>query len=63
MYLYAPILWMNVMLDFICISLAKLRGARRKRKIQNKNLCLQRGFNFALQPGALDHSATTDRSR
>ena len=36
-----PLLWMNVMLDFICMFFAKLKATRRKRKIQNENLGLE----------------------
>ena len=37
-----PLLWMNVMLDFICMVFAELLSTRYKRKIQNNNVCLRR---------------------
>ena len=39
------LLWMNVMLDFICTGFAELWGMGRERKIQNENICLQLDLN------------------
>ena len=36
-----PLLWMNVMLDFICIGFTKLSATGSKQKIQNENICLR----------------------
>ena len=40
-----PLLWMNVMLDFICMVFIELWATGRKRKIQNENTCLRRESN------------------
>ena len=38
---FHPLLWMNAMLDFICMVFAELLSTGYKRKIQNYNLCLR----------------------
>ena len=51
-----PLLWMNVMLDFICMIFAELWSTESKRKLQNDHLCLRRDSNqrpLALQPDTL----------
>ena len=40
-----PLLWMNVMLDFICMVFAELLSTGYKRKIQNDKVCLRRESN------------------
>ena len=50
------LLWMNVMLDFICMIFAELWSTESKRKIQNDNVCLHRDSNqrpLALQRDTL----------
>ena len=56
-----PLLWMNVMLDFICMGFTELWGTGSKQKCQNENICLHREPNqrpLAYQSGACDRSAT-----
>ena len=36
-----PLLWVNAMLDVICMGSVELRGTRIKWKLQNENHCLQ----------------------
>ena len=45
-----PLLWMNVMLDFICIVFAELLSKRCKRKIQNDMVCLQSMPPLGIKP-------------
>ena len=55
-----PLLWMNVMLDFICMGFTELWGTGSKPKCQNENICLHRESNqrpLAYQSGAFDRSA------
>ena len=40
-----PLLWMNIMLDFICMVFTELLSTGIKRKIQNDNACLRRVSN------------------
>ena len=40
-----PLLWIYVMLDFICMVFAELSSTGYKRKIQNNNVCLRRESN------------------
>ena len=40
-----PLLWMNVVLDFICMIFAEPWSTKRKRKIQNDDVCLRRDSN------------------
>ena len=40
-----PLLWMNVMLDFMCMVYAELFKTGSKRTIQNKNVFLRRESN------------------
>ena len=40
-----PLLWMNVMLDFICMIFAELWSTESKSKIQNYDVCLRRDSN------------------
>ena len=40
-----PLLWMNVMLDFICMVFAGMLTMFRQRKFQNDNVCLRRESN------------------
>ena len=35
------VLWMRVMLDFICIVIAELLAWKSKRKLQYENICLE----------------------
>ena len=39
------LLWMNVMLDFISMIFAELRGMRNQRTNENENICLHRQSN------------------
>ena len=55
------LLWMNVMLDFICMGFVELWETPRKRKIHNQNVRLQRESNqqpIAFETGALDRPVT-----
>ena len=55
------LLWMNAMLDFICLNFAKLWGTGRERKIQHENICLHRDSRqatFESLPSALDQWTT-----
>ena len=40
-----PLLWMNVMLGFICLVFAELLSTGYNRKIQNDNVCPRRESN------------------
>ena len=40
-----PLLWMNFMLDFMCMVFAELLSMGYKRKIQNDKVCLRRESN------------------
>ena len=58
------LLWMNVMLDFICMVFAKLWATGSKRKIQNENVCLRHESNqrpLAFQCAALTTTGTLTR--
>ena len=39
------LLWMNDMLDLICMGFAELYGTGRDRTIQNENICRQWDLN------------------
>ena len=55
-----PLLWMNVVLDFICMGFVELRATGNKQKIKNGNICIHRESNWrplAFQRGS-NHSAT-----
>ena len=41
-----PLLWINVMLDFICVGFAELSATGIKRKIQNETMCLRGESNL-----------------
>ena len=43
-----PLLWMNVIRDFICIGFVKLSATGIQRKIQNDNMCLHAESNLRL---------------
>ena len=50
-----PLLWMNFMLDFICMVFAEMWTTFRMRNLQNDNFCLcresnQRPFSFQRAP-------------
>ena len=56
-----PLLWMDVMLSFICMGFPKVCGTESKRKIQNENNSFHRESNqppLAFQPSALDPLVT-----
>ena len=38
------LLWVHVMLDFICTCFAELWGTGREQNMQNETLCLKRDF-------------------
>ena len=41
-----PLLWINVMLDFICMGFVKLSATGSKRTNQNENMCLRGESNL-----------------
>ena len=55
------LLWMYVMLDFICTCFAELWGTGREQNMQNETLCLKQDSNPTLEkltkgkPVPLDH--------
>ena len=56
-----PLLWMNVMLNFICMGFAELWAMGRKRKTQNENMFLQQESNQ--RPLAFQFYAITIRQQ
>ena len=54
-----PLLWTNVMLDFICIDFVELSATESKRKIQNQIVCLRGESN--LRPLAFQRVTLTTR--
>ena len=53
-----PLLWMNVVLDFICMGFTEESEASKKFKMKTHGLHQQSNQRpHAFQPGALDRSA------